>query len=30
MPCVFDLYEEAMDRYRAQLKAWEKRRSMQR
>jgi hypothetical protein len=24
-PCVFDLYEDAMDRYRAQLKAWEKR-----
>ncbi|MES2316591.1 MAG: oxidoreductase-like domain-containing protein [Pseudomonadota bacterium] len=21
-PCVFDLYEEAMDRYRAQLQAW--------
>ena len=24
-PCVFDLYEDAMDRYRAQLKAWEAR-----
>lgn len=24
-PCVFDLYEEALDRYHAQLKAWEKR-----
>lgn len=27
-PCVFDLYEDAMDRYRAQLKAWEKRRGV--
>ncbi len=24
-PCVFDLYEDAMDRYRVQLKAWEAR-----
>lgn len=23
-PCVFDLYDEAMDRYRAALKIWEK------
>jgi len=21
-PCVFDLYEDAMDRYRAELKKW--------
>jgi hypothetical protein len=26
-PCVFDLYEEAMARYRIELKAWEERRS---
>ena len=24
-PCVFDLYEEAMDRYRAALAAWQAR-----
>ncbi len=24
-PCVFDLYEEAMERYRAELQAWQKR-----
>ncbi|MES2016392.1 MAG: oxidoreductase-like domain-containing protein [Pseudomonadota bacterium] len=24
-PCVFDLYEDAMDRYRAELKAWQSR-----
>ncbi|WP_260464007.1 oxidoreductase-like domain-containing protein [Burkholderia sp. Bp8963] len=24
-PCVFDLYEDAMDRYRAELAAWEAR-----
>jgi hypothetical protein len=24
-PCVFDLYEEALDRYRAEILAWEKR-----
>jgi hypothetical protein len=23
-PCVFDVYDEAMDRYRAALKIWEK------
>jgi hypothetical protein len=22
VPCVFDLYEEAMERYRIELKAW--------
>ncbi|WP_408154551.1 oxidoreductase-like domain-containing protein [Herbaspirillum lusitanum] len=22
-PCIFDLYEQAMDRYRVQLAAWE-------
>ncbi|WP_370635887.1 oxidoreductase-like domain-containing protein [Paralcaligenes sp. KSB-10] len=21
-PCIFDLYEDALDRYRAQLSAW--------
>jgi len=26
-PCVFDLYEEAMDRYRAALKEWQARNS---
>jgi len=26
-PCVFDLYEEAMDRYRAALKDWQERHS---
>lgn len=26
-PCVFDLYEDAMDRYRAALKAWQMRNS---
>jgi hypothetical protein len=25
VPCVFDLYEEAMERYRIELKAWEDR-----
>jgi hypothetical protein len=25
VPCVFDLYEDAMDRYRAELKAWQER-----
>jgi hypothetical protein len=24
-PCVFDLYEEAMERYRAELEAWKQR-----
>ena len=24
-PCVFDLYEEALDRYEADLRAWEAR-----
>jgi hypothetical protein len=24
-PCVFDLYEDAMDRYRAELKKWKAR-----
>ncbi len=24
-PCVFDLYEEALERYRARLAAWERR-----
>jgi hypothetical protein len=24
-PCVFDLYDEAVDRYRAALKAWQQR-----
>jgi hypothetical protein len=28
--CVFDIYEDAMDRYRAQLMAWEKRRATRR
>ena len=26
-PCVFDLYEQALERYRAELQAWQKRRS---
>jgi hypothetical protein len=25
VPCVFDLYEEALERYRAELKAWKER-----
>jgi hypothetical protein len=25
-PCVFDLYEEAMERYEAELRAWQERR----
>ena len=25
IPCVFDLYEEAMERYRSELKAWKDR-----
>ena len=25
-PCVFDLYEDAMERYRAELHAWQERR----
>jgi hypothetical protein len=28
IPCVFDLYEEAMERYKIELKAWELRRSV--
>jgi hypothetical protein len=24
-PCVFDLYEQALERYRAELQAWQKR-----
>ncbi|BBU29526.1 hypothetical protein BTHE68_32600 [Burkholderia sp. THE68] len=26
-PCVFDLYEEALERYEAALRAWEARRA---
>jgi len=26
-PCVFDLYDHALERYRAELEAWQKRRS---
>jgi hypothetical protein len=29
-PCVFDLYEDAMDRYRAQLARWQARRGTHR
>lgn len=29
-PCVFDLYDAALERYRAQLQAWEKRRGARR
>lgn len=25
VPCVFDLYEESMERYRIELKAWQQR-----
>jgi hypothetical protein len=24
-PCIFEIYEEALERYRAQLRAWEER-----
>ncbi|MES2102629.1 MAG: oxidoreductase-like domain-containing protein [Pseudomonadota bacterium] len=24
-PCIFDIYEDAMERYRAELQAWEAR-----
>jgi hypothetical protein len=27
-PCVFDLYEEALERYRIELKAWQERQAM--
>jgi hypothetical protein len=27
-PCVFDLYEEALERYRIELKAWQERQVM--
>jgi hypothetical protein len=27
VPCVFDLYEEAMERYRIEFRAWEERRA---
>ena len=27
-PCVFDRYEEAMERYRIELKAWRERQAM--
>jgi hypothetical protein len=27
-PCVFDLYEEALERYRTELKAWQERQAM--
>ena len=30
MPCVFDLYEEALDRYRDALAAWEAREAKRR
>jgi len=26
-PCIFDLYEDAMERYRKELQAWEERNS---
>lgn len=26
-PCIFDLYEEALEHYRAELEAWETRRA---
>jgi hypothetical protein len=26
-PCIFDLYEEALERYRAELQAWQERRA---
>ncbi|HEV2039697.1 MAG TPA: oxidoreductase-like domain-containing protein [Casimicrobiaceae bacterium] len=29
-PCVFDLYEQAVERYRADLSAWQKRKSAER
>ncbi|BAN25344.1 oxidoreductase-like domain-containing protein [Caballeronia insecticola] len=28
-PCVFDLYEEALERYETQLRAWEARHASQ-
>lgn len=30
VPCVFDLYEDAMDRYRVQLAAWQARQAQRR
>jgi hypothetical protein len=30
VPCVFDLYDEAMERYRTELKAWEARQAQAR
>jgi hypothetical protein len=29
-PCVFDLYEQAVERYRADLSAWQERKSTKR
>jgi len=29
-PCVFDLYEQAVERYRADLSAWQERKSAER
>jgi hypothetical protein len=28
MPCVFDVYEEALESYRIELKAWQERQAM--